>query len=195
MWAWNELLTKEIVVCIPFIFERQTSIADMVQILQPFEVRYSDTASIEVQILWIGLVGYYKRFVQYASPSVRFCKLISNPFSSIATHAAQLNSKSFFLKVSAFEVQNCQLTDISSNLIFNGVIICLLPKVLSQDLFPCLRRSGIVELYDDAAEWRRTVLDIICMLAHLQYITFGLVISSSKFQLYYHSKADSTPVN
>lgn len=45
------VLTEQVVVGVPLIFEGQSSIADMVEILQPLEVRHCHTASIQVHVL------------------------------------------------------------------------------------------------------------------------------------------------
>lgn len=45
------VLTKQVVVWVPLIFESQSSIADMVQILQPLKIRHSYTSSIQVHVL------------------------------------------------------------------------------------------------------------------------------------------------
>lgn len=45
------VLTEQVVVWVPLIFEGQSSIADMVEILQPLEIRHCHTASIQVHVL------------------------------------------------------------------------------------------------------------------------------------------------
>lgn len=44
-------LTEQVVVGVPLIFKGQSSIADMVEILQPLEIRHRHTASIQVHVL------------------------------------------------------------------------------------------------------------------------------------------------
>ena len=44
-------LTKQMVVGISLMFEGKTTIADMVQVLEPLEVGYRHTTSIHVQVL------------------------------------------------------------------------------------------------------------------------------------------------
>lgn len=44
-------LTEQVVVGVPLVLEGQSSIADMVQILQPLKIRHSHTTSVQVHVL------------------------------------------------------------------------------------------------------------------------------------------------
>ena len=43
--------TEEVVVWVAFVFESQSAVADVIQVLEPFEIRHGDATSIDEQIL------------------------------------------------------------------------------------------------------------------------------------------------
>ena len=48
--CWGVMLTKQVVVGLALVFERQTTEADVVEVLEPLEVGHGDTSSVEEEI-------------------------------------------------------------------------------------------------------------------------------------------------
>lgn len=48
---WMELLTEQVVVGVSLVFEGESTITDVIEVLQPLEVRHRHTTGIQVHVL------------------------------------------------------------------------------------------------------------------------------------------------